>query len=121
PLTAVVVAEPRSGGASLDPALVTAPIETTIVYNLFDGLYRFDDQLRLEPDIATGLPDVSADGLVYTFHLRHDVRFWNGASVTASHVVYSWNRAAAAHGDWASFLFSPIAGYKAVAGGAATA
>jgi oligopeptide transport system substrate-binding protein len=120
-LRAVINAEPRSGGVSLDPAFVTAPVETTIVYNVFDGLYRLNDQLHVQPDIATGLPDVSADQMTYTFHIRGDAHFWNGARVTSADVLYSWNRAAALQGDWAPVVFSPVAGYDAVAAGKASA
>jgi oligopeptide transport system substrate-binding protein len=42
------------------------------------------------PDLATWT--VSPNGLVYTFHLKHGVRFSNGDPVTAQDVVYSLNR-----------------------------
>ena len=109
-------AEPRAGGTSLDPARIVGPVETTIGQNIFSGLYRYDDQMREQADIADGMPMVSSDGKIYTFRLRHDVRFWNGERVTADDVVYSWNRAAAAQGDWAASVFHPIVGYDAVAG-----
>ena len=60
--------------------------------NIFGGLYKFDAALKVVPDIAAGPPDISADGLTYTFHLRRDARFSNGDPVTAGNFVYSWNR-----------------------------
>jgi oligopeptide transport system substrate-binding protein len=117
-LRATINAEPRFGHTSLDPAHVSFGVENAIGDNLFDGLYRFDDQLNEQPDIADGLPSVSADALTYTFHLRHSVRFWNGEPVTANDVVYSWNRAATLKDDWA-YSFQPVVGYDAVSAGSA--
>src|SRR5712692_10897690 len=102
--------------ADLDPALISTPADVDMLRNVFSGLYRFDDQLREVPDLAVGMPDVSADGLTYTFHLRHDARFSNGDPITAGDVIYSWSRAAAKQGDDAG-LFSVVAGYQAVVDG----
>ncbi|HEX9364538.1 MAG TPA: peptide ABC transporter substrate-binding protein [Candidatus Dormibacteraeota bacterium] len=102
--------------ADFDPALISSPADVDILRNVFSGLYRFDDQLREVPDIAAGQPNVSADGLEYTFGLRTDARFSNGDPITASDFQYSWNRAAARQGDYAG-LFSLISGYPQVAAG----
>jgi len=60
---------------------------------VFSGLVSFDPQLKLVPELAESW-DVSADGTVYTFHLRKNARFHDGRPVTAGDVVYSWERAA---------------------------
>lgn len=99
-----------------DPAQITSPTDVDILRNVFSGLYGFDEHLHLVPDIATSFPDISADGLTYIFHLRHNARFSNGDPITADDVLYSWNRAAAKQGEFAS-LFSPISGYDLVASG----
>src|SRR5262245_42781738 len=36
--------------------------------------------------------DVSPDGRVYRFTLRHGIRFHNGATFTSADVVWSWRR-----------------------------
>ena len=105
--------------ADLDPALISAPADVDIMRNVFSGLYKFDAQLREIPDLAVGQPTVSADGLTYTFHLRHSAAFSNGDPITAGDFIYSWNRAADKQGDFAG-LFSVVAGYDAVAGGRAS-
>ncbi len=91
-------------------------MDVDILRNVFSGLYRFDDQLHEVPDLATAFPDISSDGLKYTFHLRQGAHFSNGDPITAADVIYSWNRAAARQGEFAT-LFSPIAGYDQVAAG----
>ena len=102
--------------ADFDPAMISSPADVDILRNVFSGLYRFDDNLKEVPDIATAAPTVSADGLTYTFHLRTDAKFSNGDPITADDFVYSWDRAASRQGDFAG-LFDLIAGYKDVAGG----
>lgn len=109
-----IYSEPTPGTASLDPARLSTSLETAIGDNIYDGLYRYDEQMREQADIAKEMPAVSPDGLTYTFHLRDDVRFWNGDRVTATDFVYSWNRAAAIQGDFAS-VFQPVVGYASVA------
>ena len=104
--------------ADFDPALISATADVDILRNVFSGLYKFDSKLREVPDLAIGLPQVSPDGLTYTFRLRHDGRFSNGDPITADDFIYSWNRAAAKQGDYAG-LFNVVAGYDAVAAGRA--
>jgi oligopeptide transport system substrate-binding protein len=98
---------------SLDPATLDKVSDAQIAHNLFDGLVRFDSNLNIEPDIADRLPVRSADDLTYTFTLRKDVTFSNGDKVTSKDVLYSWNRAAAMQGAYASNL-SAIVGYDRV-------
>ncbi len=107
---------------TLDPGHTSTAVDISFVQNVFGGLYRFDDKLKEVPDIATGMPDISSDGLTYTFHMRHDVKFSNGDPVTSADVLFSWNRAARLQ-DTYGVVFQPVAGYNAVAptSGAATA
>jgi oligopeptide transport system substrate-binding protein len=100
--------------STLDPAMIDNATEASIGQNLFNGLLKFDGNLNVVADIAATMPSISADGLTYTFKVRQDVRFSNGDPVTAGDVVYSWNRAAAMQGPYATNL-SAIDGYAAVA------
>lgn len=98
----------------LDPPRVGPGLTYAIGTNIFGGLYRYDDHLRLVPDIANGSPDVSSDARTYTFHLNPNAKFWNGDPVTSADFVYSWNRAAPST-NYASVSFGPIDGYQAIA------
>jgi len=104
---------------NLDPGTMSAAVDIDILRNAYSGLYKFDDQLKEIPDIATGAPQISSDGLTYTFKMRNDVKFSNGDPVKADDFIFSWNRAAAIQGDYAS-VFQPVAGYDDVANGKAT-
>src|SRR6266581_5957839 len=104
---------------NLDPGTMSAAVDIDIFRNTYSGLYKFDDQLNEVPDIATGAPTISTDGLTYTFKMKNNVKFSNGDPVKADDFLFSWNRAAAIQGDYAS-VFAPVAGYDDVAGGKAT-
>ncbi|MEP6617897.1 MAG: ABC transporter substrate-binding protein [bacterium] len=76
---------------SLDPALSTdVPTGRAVAY-LFDGLTRFTPDAKVVPALATSW-DVSADGTVYTFHLRRGVKFTDGTPFVARQVATSWQR-----------------------------
>ncbi|ONK09409.1 ABC transporter substrate-binding protein [Streptomyces sp. MP131-18] len=57
---------------------------------IFDGLLRHDENLELQPALATDLPQVSDDGLTYTYTLRDDVEFSDGQPFTAQDVVFTY-------------------------------
>lgn len=101
-----------------DPGEMDAEVDTELMQNVFDNLWRFDDKLNIVPDIATAVPTqanggISADGLTYTIHLNSAAKFSNGDAVTSKDVLYSWNRGVALHGAYSSIL-SAIQGYAAV-------
>ncbi len=98
---------------TLDPAIADAETDTEISQNMFDGLVKFDENLNVVPDLATAVPTPSSDGLTYTFKLRSDATFSNGDKFTSKDVLYSWNRAAAMQGAYATNL-SAIDGYSTV-------
>lgn len=99
---------------TLDPAMADAETDQEIGQNMFNGLVKFDNDLKVVPDIADKMPTVSSDGLTYTFTMRKDATFSNGDKVTSKDVLYSWNRAAAMQGSY-STNFTPVAGYDDVA------
>ena len=85
---------------SLDPAFARSQANNWLCRQLYNGLIDLDDSLRLTPALATRY-EVSADGLVYTFHLRQPVYFHKNACfglpdstrrVIAADVVYSFGR-----------------------------
>jgi oligopeptide transport system substrate-binding protein len=104
---------------TLDPAIADAETDTEISQNMFDGLVKFDENLNIVADLATAVPTPDSTGLNYTFTLRHDVKFSNGDAFTSKDVLYSWNRAAAMQGGYATNL-SAIDGYSTVSGNTAS-
>lgn len=96
--------------ATLDPGHVSSARDIAFVQEMFSGVYRFDNQNKIVPDLAQGMPDVSSDGKTYTIHLNKDAKFWNGDPVTSADVLYSWNRAAYLNDAYAT-TFQPIMGF----------
>ena len=79
--------------ASIDPQLVEETVGSTVVRDLFEGLYNSGPTGELEPGVALS-HEVSDDNKVYTFTLRDDARWSNGDPVTANDFVYGIRRAA---------------------------
>ncbi|MBP0482210.1 peptide ABC transporter substrate-binding protein [Sagittula salina] len=77
---------------SLDPQMLEGVESSTVVRDLFEGLYNMDAKGELVPGVATS-HDVSDDNLVYTFHLRDTAKWSDGKPVTANDFVYAWKRA----------------------------
>ncbi|MFE6775838.1 ABC transporter substrate-binding protein [Streptomyces sp. NPDC057702] len=57
---------------------------------IFDGLLTHDATMRLKPALAARLPNISGDGLTYTYTLRDGVRFSDGEPFTADDVVFTY-------------------------------
>lgn len=77
----------------LDPTTNAAGVIRLLLHhNVYECLVHVDEQGELRPQLAASW-DVSEDGLVYTFHLREDVRFHNGAMLDAQAVKASFTRA----------------------------
>ena len=55
---------------------------------IFNGLTRNDSHGDLAPDLAASW-SVSPDGLIYLFHLRHDVRWSDGEPFDADDVLFT--------------------------------
>lgn len=77
---------------ALDPGKTTDTISSQIGQAIFEGLYRYHDGEYIE-GMAKGEPEVSKDGLTWTFHLR-DAKWSDGQPVKAQDFEYSWKRLA---------------------------
>lgn len=84
---------------SIDPAFAKNLYNMWTDHMVFNTLVETNEDLEVVPSLATHW-DVSDDGLVYHFYLRNDVFFQDnpafangkGRKMTASDVVYSFNR-----------------------------
>jgi peptide/nickel transport system substrate-binding protein len=80
--------------ASLNPALENGTSSTEWGELLFQYLVKYDDHGQLVGDAATIVPTlqnggISRDGLTIIYHLRHGLRFADGAPLTAKDCAYS--------------------------------
>jgi peptide/nickel transport system substrate-binding protein len=77
----------------LDPTANPAAAISDILYgNVFEGLVQFAPDGSVLPKLASGW-DVAEDGLSYTFHLEHGVRFHDGSVFDAAVAKFSLDRA----------------------------
>ncbi len=80
---------------SLDPANMTDNESIWTAETLYETLYvATPDGKHLKPWLATGYT-LSPNHLVWTFHLRHGVRFQNGKPMTSADVKFSIDRVSA--------------------------
>lgn len=110
----------------LDPASASDNATLSLLENLFDPLLRYDylaRPARLRPNTATAMPEVSADGLTYTFRIRPGIHFtpdpaFKGIKreMTAQDYVYSIKRLydPALKSPWAYMFEGKIAGDEAL-------
>lgn len=79
---------------SLDMHKTTRTQDYIVGLNIHRGLYQWDaDQSKPVLSVAKDVT-VSADGKVYTFALRDNVKFHNGRTMTADDIIWSFNRIA---------------------------
>ncbi|MEV6341813.1 ABC transporter substrate-binding protein [Actinoplanes sp. NPDC051851] len=50
------------------------------------------DGLTLQPDLASALPEISADKLTYTFKLKTGIKFDDGSTITSKDIKYGIER-----------------------------
>ena len=105
--------------ATLDPHKYELQSESTILRDLFEGLTTQDAENRIVPGQAERW-DVSADGLIWTFHLRDGLVWSDGAALTADDFVAGMRRAVdpATAANMPDLLFK-IAGARAIVEGRA--
>ena len=85
-----------------DPQASQDYYSSNVMRAMFDSLYVPDylaRPYRMAPNTAEAMPDISADGLTWTIHLKRGVYFADDAAfggrkreLTANDYVYSWKR-----------------------------
>jgi peptide/nickel transport system substrate-binding protein len=84
----------------LDAGEAYSMIDGEIIRNTADGLLNFiPGTTDLEPGLAKDFPEVSDDGLEYTFHLVEGVKFPDGTPFNAEAVKWTIDRVAALQGS----------------------
>ncbi|MDP8265409.1 MAG: ABC transporter substrate-binding protein [Candidatus Aceula meridiana] len=76
---------------SFNPVVAKETSTTAITGYLFEGLTRTNGEtLKVEPNLAYKW-DVSVDGLSWTFYIRKDIVWSDGAPFTADDVLFTFN------------------------------
>ena len=95
PKKTLIVAMPADLG-TLDPAVTMDNASWKITYPAYDRLVKYKvvngaGSTEVEPSLALKW-DVAGDGLTWTFSLRKDAKFHDGAPVNAQAVKFSFDR-----------------------------
>jgi peptide/nickel transport system substrate-binding protein len=75
--------------STLLPPLASDAASAAINGLIYNGLLKYDGDLNLVGDLAQSW-DISNDGLTITFHLRHGVKWQDGAPFTAKDVLFTY-------------------------------
>lgn len=81
-----IVGEPRLVNPLLSQ---TSDADRDIAALVFSGLYRYNSEGKLTPDLAKSMPEVTSDGLSYSVTLRDNALWHDGVPVTADDVVFT--------------------------------
>ncbi len=85
-LTEGLVGEPQF----INPILSeTSGVDMDISRLVYAQLLKFDDQEHLAPDLAEGLPMISADQKTYTLKLKPGLKWQDGALLNADDVLFT--------------------------------
>jgi len=77
---------------SLDPAIITDGVSNRITRQIYEGLVKYKSATtEVVPALAEKW-QVSADGTVWTFTLRRNVKFQDGTPFDANAVVWNFDR-----------------------------
>lgn len=74
----------------LDPVTITAFSSYDFTSLLYTGLLRWNADMKVEPDLATGFEQ--PDDRTYVFRLRDGVKFHNGQAFDAEDVKHTFDR-----------------------------
>src|SRR6185503_19616156 len=87
---------PKAGGTlqvalsaepdALDPTTARTLVGRTVFTSICEKLYDIDNKLNIVPQLAAGMPEVSADGLSVAIKLRSGVKFADGTPLDATAV-----------------------------------
>ena len=94
----------------LDPAIVDDAITANILAQVYEGLYELDTDGNVVPNLATDMPEISADGLTYTIKINGDTKWSDGEPVKASDFIFAWKRAVLTQGYYTQFIWQYITG-----------
>jgi peptide/nickel transport system substrate-binding protein len=76
---------------STDPGVNRELNTDVVVQHMVEGLVAYREDASVGPLLAEDWT-ISPDGATYTFRLRRNVRFHNGATLTAADVLWTWKR-----------------------------
>lgn len=81
-----IIGEPRLVNPLLSQ---TSDADRDIASLVFSGLYHYNGQGKLVPDLAKTMPEITSDGLSYSVTLRDNILWHDGVPMTADDIVFT--------------------------------
>lgn len=101
-----------------DLSQATDTVSFSALNNVFEGIYRLDENDTPQPAGAAEEAEVSEDGLTYNIQLREDAVWSNGDPVTADDYVYGWQRTVDPEtASEFAYIFEPVENAEDVSNG----
>ncbi len=85
-LLGATISDPKT----FNPLLVVDSASGTAVGDLFEALVRMNPKTTQSEPLLAEKWDISADGTIYTFHLRRDVHWHDGVPFTSADVAFTF-------------------------------
>jgi peptide/nickel transport system substrate-binding protein len=98
---------------ALDPTIARTFVGRIVFMSMCQKLYDLDAHLNIVPQLAAGMPQVSADKLTYTIKLRSGVKFNDGTPFDADAVKQTLTRYLTFTGSVRKSEISPISSIDA--------
>jgi len=81
-----LVGQPQFINPVLSPA---SGVDSDVSKVVYAQLLKFNEDLELVPDMASGLPEVTADQKTYTLHLKPNLKWHDGRAIGADDIIFT--------------------------------
>jgi peptide/nickel transport system substrate-binding protein len=98
----------------LDPTLARTLVGRTVFNAICEKLYDVDSSLKIVPQLASALPELSADGKTVTVKIRDGVKFADGTALDGAAVKTSLDRHLSLAGSARKSELASVAGVDLV-------
>ena len=98
----------------LDPTLARTYVGRIVFSQICEKLYEIDEQLRIHPQLAAELPQITDGGRTVTIKLRPNVKFNDGTLMDAEAVRFSLDRHRTLKGSNRASELAPVEAVEVV-------
>jgi peptide/nickel transport system substrate-binding protein len=74
----------------INPVLAFSETDLSLTRLVYSGLYKYNTDGKLVPDLAESLPEISEDQKQYTVNLKKNVKWHNDRLFTAEDVIFTF-------------------------------
>lgn len=95
------VVKPASGGSYregiigqprfVNPLLASTDTDESIVRLVYSGLYKYDNNGNIVPDLAEGMPEITDEGRQWTIKIKRNAKWHNDFPLNAEDVLFTIN------------------------------